>query len=104
MSRENAVRLAGRVLALLFTVCTLWELSHVPEYVQSFLHYDEFEIGPSTNIQYVEYWRHHYLIALGFLVARIVGFTLVSGWFFKGGPEVAELLLPPTTEASLIES
>ncbi len=53
VSRENVVCLAGRVLALLFTVCTLCELSYLPEYVQSFLHYADYEIGPTTNIQYL---------------------------------------------------
>ncbi|MFZ0733459.1 MAG: hypothetical protein WAM79_14115 [Candidatus Sulfotelmatobacter sp.] len=104
MSRENVVCLAGRVLALLFTVFTLCELSYLPEYVQSFLHYADYEIGPTTNIQYLQYWRHHVLVALGFLVARIVGFALVSGWFFKGGPDVAELLLPAAVRSSVVES
>lgn len=103
MSRENAIGLATRVLAVLFTVCMLWELSYLPEYVQSFLHYGEYEIGRSTNVEYVEYLRHHYLIALGFLVARIVGFALASVWFFKGGPEVGELLLPSASEANVME-
>jgi hypothetical protein len=101
MSRENAVCLASRVLAILFTVFTLMELSHLPDYVQSFVHYADYEIRPSTDIQYLQYWRQHTLIGLGFLVARIIGLALVSRWFFKGGPEVGELLLPPVVEPSV---
>ena len=86
--------LASRVLAFLFMILTLWELSYLPEFVQSFLHYADYPATPSTNTQYLEYWRHHLLIELGFLVVRIIGFALVSLWFFKGGSDVEELLLP----------
>src|ERR1700752_1459677 len=48
MSREDALCLASRVLAFLFMVWALWELSYLPDQVQSFLHYAEYQTTPST--------------------------------------------------------
>jgi len=104
MSKEDTLCLASRVLALFFMICALWELSYLPEFVQSFFHYADYQATSSTNTQYLEYWRHHYLIGLGFLVVRIIGFALVSLWFFKGGPEVKELLLPVASGESTLKS
>ncbi len=85
-------------------ILALWELSYLPEYVQSFLHYADYQATPSTNTQYLDYWRHHLLIGLGFLVTRIIGFALVSLWFFKGGPEIEQLLLPAASRESAPEN
>ena len=103
MSREDAVCLASRTLAFLFMVWALWELSYLPDQVQSFLHYAEYQATPSTNTQYLEYWRHHLFIGLGFIIVRSVGFALLSVWFFKGGPDVAELLLPAASRENVLK-
>jgi hypothetical protein len=47
-----------------------------------------------------QYYRHADLISLSFLVTRIIGFSLLARWLFKGGLEVVELLLPATLEES----
>ncbi|MGA8502722.1 MAG: hypothetical protein WB683_14310 [Candidatus Sulfotelmatobacter sp.] len=91
MSRKDAVVLASRALALLFIVWALGEASRLPEYLHSFLHYVDENPVPST---FIEYRRHFYLIALGFLVIRIVGFSLLATWLYRGGPEVEELFSP----------
>jgi hypothetical protein len=83
------VVLASRMLALLLAVWALSEASYLPERLHSFLRYMNQEPGSSTALQY---WRHYYLIVLGFLVTRIVGFSLMARWLYKGGPEVEELL------------
>ena len=101
MSREEAVCLASRALAFIFVTSALVELSHVPEFVQTFLYYAKYAVTSSTNTQYVEYCRHHSLVELGFLVVRTVGFALVSVWLFKGDPEVGALLLPVTSRENL---
>jgi hypothetical protein len=70
MSRKDAVVLASRALALFFAVWALGEASYLPERLHSFLHYmDE-----------------------GFLVIRIIGYSLLARWLYRGGPEVEELL------------
>jgi|HubBroStandDraft_4_1064222.scaffolds.fasta_scaffold07672_5 hypothetical protein len=93
MSRKDSVVLASRALALLFVVWALVDASHLPEYLYSFLHYVDENPVPTT---FVEYRRHYYLMALGFLVIRIVGFSLLAMWLYRGGPEVEELFSPTT--------
>jgi hypothetical protein len=42
--------------------------------------------------------RHDYLIELGFLVTRIVGYSLMARWLFKGGSENEDRLMPEPEE------
>ena|ERR1700690_2522663 len=95
MSRKDAVVLASRTLAVLLTVWALTEVSHLPGTVHSFLNYLNHEPSSSPG---VEYMRHSYLITLGFLISRIVGYSLMARWLYKGGPEIEELLLPIAPE------
>jgi hypothetical protein len=39
------------------------------------------------------------LLAIGFLITRIVGYSLLARWLFRGGHEVEELLLPEPVPA-----
>jgi hypothetical protein len=89
MSRKDAVVLASRTLALLLTVWALSEASGLPGSLYSFLHYINQEPGSSTATQY---WLHYHLITLGFLVTRIVGFSLMARWLYQGGPDVEQLV------------
>lgn len=93
MSREEAVTLASRTLAALLVVWTLAETSHLPATVYEFRHYANVEFSSPTA---TEYYRHASLISLCFLIVRIVGFSLMARWLHKGGPDIAELLLPST--------
>ena len=97
MSKKDAVVLASRTLAVLFTVWALSDVCSLPERVQAFLHYADQVQGSSP---YLQYWRHYELIALGFLITRIVGFSLMAMWLRKCGPDVEELLLPGVAEES----
>jgi hypothetical protein len=99
MSREDALVLASRALALLFAVWALGEVSYLPERLHSFLYYINQEPGTSTAIQYL---RHYYLITLGFLVTRILGFSLLARWLYKGGPEVEGLLSHPAPQENAV--
>ena len=96
MSKRDAVVLASRTLATLLIVWALTEVSHLPGALQSYLHYLNHE--PSSSG--VEYMRHYYLLILGFLLTRIVGYSLMARWLYKGGPEIEELLLPAEPEVS----
>lgn len=89
MSRRDAIVLASRLLAVLLSVWALTEVSYLPAAVFSYLHYAE-----GATLWSVQYWRHHYLLTLGFIIARIVGFSLMSMWLFRCGPDVEELLCP----------
>jgi hypothetical protein len=80
--------LASRTLAVLLTVWALVELTYLPGQLNSLLHYVGNAPEPSTSIQY---WHHYYLLGLSFLVTRIVSFSLMARWLFRGGPEVMQL-------------
>jgi hypothetical protein len=97
MSRKDAVEVASRTLAVLLMVWALTDLSEVPGALYSYLRY------ASDASASVEYWRHSHLIGLGFLVTRTVGYALIARWLYKGGPEVAELLLPATSADDVAE-
>ena len=95
MPRKDAVLLASRTLALLLTVWALSEMSYLPERLYSLLHYVNEVQSSSIALQY---WRHHYLLELGFLAARIIGFLLMAFWLRNCGSEVQQLLLPVESE------
>jgi hypothetical protein len=98
-SREDFVVLASRTLAVLLMVWALTDVSYLPGYVHSFLHYTSVQLASPSATQF---YRHSNLIDVSFLVVRIIGFSLLSRWLFKGGPEVAALLLPaPGEEGSV---
>lgn len=104
MSRQDAVTLASRSLATLLTLWVLADISYLPAEVLGFRHYVNHEISSSSNVEYWQYWRHHYLIELSFLVTRIVGLSLMAWWLYKGGPEIEELLLPSGIEENAVPS
>ena len=95
MSRKDAVTLASRTLALLMTVWALADMSYLPGRLNSFLHYAN---SASKSSNGIDYGRHYYVIELGFLITRIVGFSLLARWLYKGGEEVEQLLLPEPSE------
>jgi hypothetical protein len=74
---------------VLLIVSVLVEASYLPERVH--LRYLYSQPAASNSIQH---GRHYYPISLGFLVTRIVGFSLVGRGLYRGGPEVEKLLLP----------
>jgi ABC-type anion transport system duplicated permease subunit len=91
MPRKDAIRLGSRLLAVLLTVWALSELASLPTNVYAFLHYADQE---SVFSPALHYWRHHYLLSVGFLIVRIMGFSLAARWLYKCGPDVEEFLLP----------
>jgi len=101
MSRMDAIVLPSRALAVLFVVSALVEASYLPERLYSFLHYIDQGPGPAALM---EYRRHYYLINLGFLVVRVVGFSLMARWLYRGGPEIEELLSSPAPHESAVQN
>ena len=95
MSKKDGVLLASRALALLFTVWALTAITSLPGEVFSFIHHSK--NGPIVSSA-DQYWSHYYLIGLSFLVVRIVGYSLLARWLYKGGPEVEESLWPSSAE------
>jgi len=79
----------------------LTEVSHLSGTLHSFLNYLNHEPSSSPG---VEYMRHSYLISLGFLITRIVGYSLMAVWLGKCGPDVEELLLPADSEEVFVSN
>ena len=91
MTRRDAIVLGSRLLAIFLTIGTLAKLTYLPSYLDSFLRYAS-HVTPTSSAN--DYLRHHYLIELGFLVTRIIGYALTAAWLFRCGPDIEELLLP----------
>jgi len=91
MSRKDAVGLVEPNLGFAFNGVGFGRSFILACDLASFLRYINREPGASTAVQY---WRHYYLISLSFLVTRMISFSLLARWLFRGGPEVEELLLP----------
>jgi hypothetical protein len=70
MSRRDAVVIASRTLGTLLGVWAFSELCYLPEVVQSFFHYMNHEPASAS----VEYFRHYYLLRLGFNITGWPGF------------------------------
>lgn len=98
MSKRDVVLLASRTLAVLLTVWALTDVSYLPGSVYTFLHYSNVELTSPTATQY---YRHANLISLSFLVTRIIGFSLMARWLYRGGPDIEELLLPGSSEENV---
>jgi hypothetical protein len=95
MSRKDAAVLASRTLALLLIVWALADVFYLPEYMYSFLrHLHEESVLSAAH----GYWYYYYLIRLGFLLVRIVGFSLAARWLFNSGPKVEKLFLPVASD------
>ena len=81
MSKEDAAVLAGRALAVLFTVWALSEVSFLPEGVYSLVRYAH---RVPTTTEWTDYQYHHYLIDVVFRITRIIGFALIAGSTMAG--------------------
>lgn len=95
--------LASRALAVWLTVQALSEISYLPEVLHSSVHYFRYEATSHTDMGYLDYMRHYYLIRSAFLVVRIIGFSLMARWIYKGGADIVELLSPSEPEADSIQ-
>src|ERR1700690_2562683 len=98
MSRADAILLASRALAVLLTVWALSEVSYLPGSVYAFLHYSNVELATPTSTLY---YRHANLISLSFLVTRLIGYTLMARWLYRGGPDIEDLLLPTSPDENV---
>lgn len=91
MTRKDGIVVGSRVLATVIAIWALTDVSYLPAEIHSFVRYAAAETPLSEAIAY---WRHHYLIEVGFTITRIVGYSMMSVWLYRCGPEIEELLLP----------
>jgi hypothetical protein len=91
MTRKEGIVIASRALAVLFTGSVLAEITYLPEMLHEYLHYAH---PLAVQTDHMDHLRHYYLLRLGFLITRIVGFSLLARWLYRGGPPIEELMFP----------
>lgn len=101
MSSKDVAVIASRALSVFLTVWALGEVSYLPEFLHSYLHYADQGLVTSA---YIQYMHHYYLLRLGFLITRIVGYFLMARWLYKGGPGIEQLFLPTEPEQETVQS
>lgn len=75
MSKKDAIVVASRILSVLLTIWALSEVSYLPEFLHSYLHYSRDGVACSA---YGQYMQHYYLLRLCFLITRIIGYSLMA--------------------------
>ena len=99
MTQEDAAIVASRSLAMLMAVCTLVELTRLPEPIYSLVHH----LGHQSVLGTRDYWTSYYSVVLAFLVIRILLTSLAGVWFWRGGP-LPDKLFAGTIETGKIET
>ena len=90
MSREEAVQLASRALALLMVVWALTTLTYLPVTLVGLIHH----LRQGSILLPHDYWTNYYLAALISEIVRFLGQCLAAIWFWKYGPGVRSALFP----------
>jgi len=91
MTRREVALLVSRALALLFISSAFIEVTYLPERLFALSHYlrqSSVLVGPNFSSSY-------YLIMTGFLILRILAYSLAAALFWKCGPRVEGLFSPP---------
>jgi hypothetical protein len=94
MTRDEAVKLVSRALAIIQLITALLEITYLPAYILSWYHHAQFGSDSIPS----DYYTRLYTIELGSLVLRICGLFLLSLIFWNCAPWVALYLLPPGQE------
>jgi hypothetical protein len=92
MGRKELVPLVCRAFALFFTSSALIEALYLPERLFALSHH----ISERSVLATHDYWTSYYSIATAFLVVRIAALLFAAILFWKCGPQVQALLLPPS--------
>jgi hypothetical protein len=90
MSRKELVFLVSRAFALFLYTWAFAEISYLPERLLSLTHH----IGEASVLSRYDYWSSYYLVAVSFLVVRILAFLWAAGSFWRCGPGVQALFAP----------
>lgn len=90
MSRNEAVRLVSRALAVMQFISALYEITFLPERIFSAHHYASAErLVGRTFIETIEQ------IYAASVFGRIAIFLILAWFFWQCGPWISNLLLPP---------
>jgi hypothetical protein len=90
VSKNEAVRLVSRVLAVMQFISALYEITFLPERIFSAHHYASAErLVGRTFIETIEQ------IYAASVFGRIAMFLILAWFFWQCGPWISNLLLPP---------
>jgi hypothetical protein len=91
MSRDDAVLLVSRAIAVMQFITAFLEVTYLPERLTSLRHYSAIgSISPGST-----YFENLDRVEIGFLFGRIACLLLTSWLFWSCGPRIGRLLLPP---------
>jgi hypothetical protein len=91
MTREEAVRLVSRALAVIQFVTAMQEITYLPSRMYSAHHYSS--IGITSYLQTI------YSLDVGTLFLRIAGLLVLAWVFWNCGPRITSMPLPPLSKA-----
>ena len=94
MTRDEAVILVSRALAIMQLVSAGLEATYFPAYILSWKHH----AGFGSNLDFgADYFTRLCSLELGALILRFTGLLFVAYLFWNGGPHIARLFLPSAT-------
>ena len=95
MSKEDAVQLASRVLAVYFSFWGLFDLAYLPERFYSLIHQAALRNVLSSSHYY--YNMDLLIVVLTFVWSAAL--FLVAAWFYRNGLTIHRLLLGTENES-----
>jgi hypothetical protein len=99
VSKNEAVTIASRVLAIYSLAWFLTDLTYLPSDLFSLWHHQN-RFGAS---ELTLYWRDSEILSLSFRLLRMVVLFFAIQWFYRAGPALQGYFLDSTDEASAAE-
>jgi hypothetical protein len=94
MSTKEAVRLAGRVLAIFCLLNLRFDVTYLPASLHDYVHH----VLVRSDFSVRDYWVDHYLLGLLSLCVRMVINFFAAIFFWRCGPWAARMLTPRAEE------
>ena len=94
MTRDEAIMLVSRALAIIQLVSAGLEGTYFPAYLLSWKHH----AGFGSNLDFgADYFTRLCSLELGALILRFTGLLFFAYIFWNGGPRIARILQPSAT-------
>ncbi len=94
MSRDDAVLLVSRAIAVIQLICAFVDASYLPERFVSLHHYSIAGLLSLGDTYFANLDR----VEIGFHLGRIAGYFFASWIFWNCGPRISRILLPSRKE------
>ena len=94
MSKKEAVQIACRVVGLYFAAWAFSDLMYMPERIYELLYHP----NRQSVLLGADYFSKYYLLRTSFEIARVLIWSLMAVWFWRGGDEVEKLFTPESSD------